>query len=348
MDWKESFSIGGRRLGEDEPCYVVAEIGSNHEGLFSRAVDLMKLAADAGADAVKFQLFSAEKLVARRVADDEGNLQANPYFSALEKLSVPLEWLPDLLDCSEDLGVEFIAAPYDEERLEALVELGSRAIRIASGDLAYTPLLEKAAATHLPILLSTGMSPEEEIDEAMKTILGAGGRRVALLHCVPRFPPDDAEMNLLAMKTMKKRFGTPVGLSDHTTGFTAALGAAAIGASVVEKYVTLDNSQEGLDHSFAMEPDDFAEMVGEIRRLETMMGDGVKRTSGNGQTDQQNLQRSLVAARPLKKGTKLKEEDVLCVRPGGGIPPEDLPEYIGKKLARKVEQDARLSPEDFD
>jgi sialic acid synthase SpsE len=191
------------------------------------------------------------------------------------------------------------------------------------------------------------VSREDEIDAALKTILDAGGRRVVLLHCVPRFPPDDAEINLLAMKTMEKRFGTPAGISDHSAGFTAALGAAALGASVVEKYITLDKNIEGPDHSFAMEPDDFAEMVAEIRRLETMMGDGAMRSADKEQPEQTRLKRSLVAARTLKKGSKLKAEDILCVRPGGGIPPEDLPEVIGKKSARKIEQDAMFTEEDF-
>jgi N,N'-diacetyllegionaminate synthase len=341
MAWSAQFRIGRAVVGGGR-CFVVAEIGSNHDGSLERAVELMSAAREAGADAVKFQLFSPEGLVARRVRDDRGRWRPNPVFAALEPLATPLEWLPALWKEAGDMGVEFLATPFDEDCLKALVDLGAGAVKIASGDLTHHPLLRAAAAARLPILLSRGMSEEAEIARALEAISGAGGEQVALLHCVSRYPPDDEEMNLRAVGRLAERFGTPVGLSDHGPGATAALGAVALGACVVEKHFTLDRALPGPDHAFAMTPGEFAEMTREIRRLEAMLGSGRLGPSERERDERRIGRRSVVAARPLKAGEILSSGDVKCVRPGGGLSPEGLDGLMGRRLSRDLEEDEPL------
>ncbi len=348
MSWAPRFNIGSATVGPGHRCYIVAEFGSNHDGDLDQALRLMASAAKAGADAVKFPLFAAYGFIASHIKNDKGRLVQNPRYAVAERMELPLDWLPKLWTEANNLGVELLMTPFGIERLVAWVEMGARAIKIASGDLTHMPLLRAAGASGLPILLACGMSDTSEVTEALTVIERAGGRQIALLHCVSRYPPEDAEINLKVIPAMAREHQIPVGLSDHSAGSTAPLGAAALGASIIEKHFTIDRSLAGPDHAFSMEADNFAAMVSEIRRLESMLGDGMKRPTEAERVAQLARRRSIVATMPMKAGKILMRDDLKCVRPGGGLTPAFLPLLIEKKLKRNVREDEMILMEDVE
>lgn len=243
-------------------AFIIAELGVNHRGSVQIAYNLIDAAADAGADAVKFQTFRAALL------DPPG-----PQRDMLEALQFPLSVYADLRTRTEERGLLFLSTPFDPDSLRFLVELGVKRIKIASGQLENWPLLHAAKASGLPVLLSTGMSNYAQIAGAF-ALLGAS--RTTLLHCTSAYPCPPEDVNLRAMVALRANFGGEVGFSDHSEGIVAAIAAVALGAVVVEKHLTLDRSMKGPDHKASIEPDEFASMVQAIRTVETMMGDGIK------------------------------------------------------------------------
>lgn len=348
MPWAREFSIGSSTIGPGHPPYVIAEIGSNHDGKLDQALRLIESASQCGANAVKFQLFAAYGLVAKQVRSDAGRLVANPVHALVEKLELPLDWLPKLWTEAQGLGIELMITPFGVERLVAWVEMGARAVKIASGDLTHTPLLRAASASGLPILLGCGMSSEQEVAEALATIEEAKGAQVALMHCVSRYPAEDADLNLRAIPALAQRFGLPVGFSDTAGGTTAAIAAAALGASVIEKHLTIDSKLPGPDHAHSLDPPEFSQMVRQISRAYRMLGDGVKRPMKSEIPEQKQGRRSVVATGAIKAGKVLLREHLKAVRPGGGIPPEKIKELIGKKLKRNVHEDEMIFFEDVE
>ena len=342
--------LANRMLGDGEPTFVIAEIGSNHDGSLERALQLVELAAAAGADAVKFQSFRAAKLVARRWPENGGWKTAEA-FPVLEKLEVPGDWHAGLRDRAQERGIVFLSAPFDEERATLLAALGVPAIKIASGDLTYTSLLKRVATFGRPIILSTGLATAAEIDEALAAIDdGAGGaeRRppVVLLHCVSLYPLKPGDANLRVLPTMRARHGCLVGWSDHSPGHTLAVGAVALGACVVEKHLTDDRARKGPDHGFALEPHEFAAMVQGIRELEAAFGDGEKCPRPDEMPERKWARRGVYAARTLAAGATLTERDVKVVRPALGATPAALAQLLGKRLAHALVEDQPIRTED--
>jgi len=294
-------SLGLRIIGDGEPAFVVAEIGSNHDGDLERALRLVDLAAEAGADAVKFQSFRAARLIARRWPDGNGGWRAAEAYPVLERLEVPCKWHPVLRDRTQGRGIVFLSAPFDEERASLLASLGVPAIKIASGDLTHTPLLRRVGGFGRPVLLSTGCATPEEIDGALAALAeGAGSKDrmppVVLLHCVSLYPLKPGDANLRALPAMRARHGCLVGWSDHSPGHTLAVGAAALGACVVEKHFTDDRRRRGPDHGFAMEPQDFRAMVSALREIEAGLGDGAKRPRPGEEAERTWARRSVFAS----------------------------------------------------
>lgn len=307
-------------MWNDKP-YLIAEIGSNHDGDKARALALIRRAADVGADAVKFQLFRAETMV---VAD-------HPAFETLANLSTPLEWLPELASRCRELSIDFAATPFDLAAVEALAASEPAFIKVSSSDVTYLALLRAAAKTGAPLLLSTGMSTMEDVARAVDTCKRAGARQLALLHCVSLYPTPAEAMHLRAIETMAARFDLPVGLSDHSPGVAIAAAALALGARIIEKHVTDDRRRPGPDHSYALEFDQFAQLVEAVRMVPVALGDGEKRARGAERQQIRRARRGLYARRAIAAGEPIDGDAIVALRPQAAVNAEDIDRVCGKR-----------------
>ncbi len=305
--------IGGREVGPDRPCYVIAEAGANHDRDIDVARRLVDAAAAAGADAVKFQTYSGKTLYSTKTPRFEylGELGAVPPHELLEQLALPRDWQPILAAHSRDLGIEFLSSPFDRQAVDELDALDVAALKIASFELVDLTLVEYAASKGRPLILSTGMATLGEIEDAIDCARAAGAPGICLLQCASLYPAPPKVMNLRAIPTMAAAFGVPVGLSDHTLGTHVAPAAVALGAHLVEKHFTLDRTRRGPDHPFAIEPDELKHMVAHIRDVEAALGDGVKR----GPSPEERVEmygkarRSVVSACAIPAGTRCPARD---------------------------------------
>jgi len=346
---RPEFTIAGRPVGPGHPCYVIAEAGSNHNRDLPTARRLIEVAAEAGADAVKFQTYTAEGLYSRHTPDmsylKEGGLvgERETVWQLIKRIEIPWEWHAELAAHAADAGVTFLSTPFEEAAVDVLEEVGVPAYKIASYEINHLPLIERVAATGKPLLLSTGMASLGDIEHALDTASAAGARDVLLMHCAINYPPRFEDLNLRAIETLSRAFRIPVGWSDHTMGHTADVVAVALGACAVEKHFTLSRAQEGPDHPFAVEPGELAAMVTAIREAETALGSSVKRATDAEREMYRLGRRSLVAARDIPHGRPLTREDIAVKRPGYGIPVDELPNVVGRRLARDVEADEVLT-----
>ncbi|MGH7305002.1 MAG: N-acetylneuraminate synthase [Candidatus Rokuibacteriota bacterium] len=327
--------------------FVIAEAGVNHNGDLGLARALVDLAADAGADAVKFQTFSADRLVTRRAPTAEyqrratgGEVSQHSMLAALELSPAAHEAL--VAHCAER-RIEFMSAPHDVESARYLRRLGVRRLKIPSGDVTNLPMLEVVGGLGLPVILSTGMATLAEVDAAVATLRGAGLTDLVLLQCVSDYPASPAGMNLRVMDTYQRRFGVPVGLSDHTLGIHVAVAAVGRGATYIEKHFTLDRTLGGPDHQASLAPDELRGLITAIRDVEAALGDGVKVPTSNELPIRSVARKSLVAARDLSAGTTVGAGDVVILRPGTGLPPSALAQVLGRTTARAIPADTPLS-----
>ncbi len=342
----EGFTIGPARIANDAPVYVVAEIGVNHDGRVDVARELIHAAADAEADAVKFQVFSADRLVARNApaaAYQQSATSATTQYELLKNLELSERDFADLAAYAGQCGVEFVATPFSVEDLNFLVDLGVRVLKIASPDIVHIPLLEAAAASHLPIIASTGTANEDEIAEALQIFARPDAGALALLHCVSSYPTREEDANLRAIRALGETFELPVGFSDHTASLTMGSFAAAAGAVIIEKHITLDRGRPGPDHGFSLEPHQMAEYIRSIRATEQLLGDGRIEPASCESEVRQLARRSVVAAREIPKGTRITSELLTLKRPAGGIAPRDLYRLIGCVAAETIPADGLLS-----
>ena len=322
--------IGTRKIGRNERVYIVAEIGSNHNGDRERAKELIRQSAAAGADAVKFQSWVPEKLHNIKDIAPDGTLVDSKVIPILRRYELPRDWHAELAGYSQKLGVDFLSTPFDVETAGFLNSLRVPAIKISSSDLVYDELLEEAGSYGLPILLSTGMATLGEIEWALGRI---GHDKVVLLHCIAMYPPVFEEANLSVIKTLQHAFGLPVGFSDHFPGHDIDLAAVALGACCIEKHVTLSHSDGAPDSFYALEMTELKAMVSAIRRLETAFGDGKKRCMPCEAGGLTGGRRCLYAARDLRVGDIIKRSDIAVVRPNAGeLKPRHLHSVIGKRV----------------
>ncbi len=319
---------------------MIAEAGVNHNGDLELARRLVEAAARAGADAVKFQSFSAARLASgdapkpryqRQRTGDAGSQR-----SLLERLELDPPAHAQLRAAAERHGIEFMSSPFDAASADLLETLGVRRYKLASGEITNHPLLRHVAAKGRPVLLSTGMSTLAEVERAVATLREAGVADLTLLHCTSRYPAEADECNLRAMQTMREAIGLPVGYSDHTLGIEIACAAVALGAVAVEKHFTLDRGLPGPDHAASLEVDELAALVRAIRNVERALGDGVKQPVAGELETRRLVRRGLVAARDLAAGQCLRSEDVLVQRPARGLPPSALDAVIGCRLRSAV------------
>ncbi|MCD6327653.1 N-acetylneuraminate synthase family protein [bacterium] len=336
---QRQFEIGSKVIGAGNQLFVIAEAGSNHNQDLKKAKSLISIAADAGANAVKFQTFIARKLVARSESLADGTNLCELF----EKFELPHEWHKELFDDAKSLGMSFISSPFDFESADLLDSLGVAAFKIASGDLTNLPLIRHIASKKRPVILSTGMGTLGEVGIALDAISGTGCDRVALLHCVSSYPAPPESMNLRAILTLKEAFKVPVGLSDHTTGLQVPIAAAALGIDLLEKHFTENKKQPGLDHAYSLEPPELKKMVEALRMIELALGTGEKVCHEVESGTKFYARRSLFAARRIPKGKKIEADDMKIVRPQRGILPEFYEIIVGRTALRDLEEDEAIT-----
>lgn len=322
-------------------CFIVAEAGVNHNGSVELAFKLVEAAAEVGADAVKFQTYTAEKLVSRdaeTAAYQKRQTGEGRQLSLLRQLELSVAVHEKLFVRSAELGIEFMSTPFDRESADMLVGLGVKRIKVSSGELTNLPLLEFLARKHVPLIVSTGMASLDEVGEAVSVIRSVWtttlldkplGEMLTLLHCTSNYPAAFDDVNLRAMHTLATNFDVPVGYSDHTPGIVVSIAAVTMGAVVVEKHLTLDRSLPGPDHEASLEPIEFRDMVRSIRAVEASFGSGEKVPRLNELPVRELVRRSVTSNRSLKAGKVITVDDVTLLRPGTGIAPRDLHRVVG-------------------
>jgi N,N'-diacetyllegionaminate synthase len=330
--FQQSFDIAGTPVGGGARCYVIAEAGANHNRDMGVARELIDVAADAGADAVKFQTYRGESIYSSKTPRFEYLTDERSPQELLEAISLPREWQAELLEYARSRGIAWFSSPLDDDAVDSLVEIGVPALKIASFELVHLPLIRKAAESGLPLILSCGMATYGEIEDALDAAAKGGTDKVSLLRCASLYPSPPEIMNLRAMDTMRAAFGVPVGLSDHTTGISVPMGGAALGMDLLEKHFTLSRDMEGPDHPFAIEPDELRALVRGVREVEASLGDG--RLKGPSEAEGKEMytlaRRSLIAATDIPAGTEITREMLTVKRPGYGIPPKQLELVVGR------------------
>jgi N-acetylneuraminate synthase len=342
-----TIEIAGRRVGGGAPCLIVAEAGVNHNGSLDLAHRLVDVAIEAGADAIKFQSFKADRLTTtdapKAAYQTERTAAHESQRDMLKRLELSADAHRDLMRHCRQRGILFLSTPFDEESADLLDALGIAAFKLPSGEVTNLPFLVHVAKKGKPLVVSTGMARLSEVETAVRTIEAAGNRHFALLHCVSNYPARAADVNLRAMQTMATAFAVPVGYSDHTMGIEVSLAAVALGACVIEKHFTLDRTLPGPDHQASLEPAELTMLVRGVRAVEAAVGDGRKIPAADEAATAVVARRSLVAARDLSPGTVLTEDLVAIKRPGNGLPPAMLAQVVGRQVNRAVRADALLT-----
>ena len=349
----QQVELAGRQIGSGQPCFLIAEAGVNHNGDPEMAKELIRVAARAGADAVKFQMFTADRIISPSAAKAEyqrqttGSAESESQLEMVRRLELPDAAWRELVEVAGNERILFLCTPFDEESADALEGLSLAAYKIPSGELTNLSFLTHVAGKGRPVILSTGMATLGEVEAAVDAIARAGNRKLILLHCVSSYPARPVDVNLRAMETLRAAFGVPVGFSDHTQGIQVALAAAALGACVIEKHFTLDRALPGPDHQASLEPPELAELVRGVAIVQSAIGDGHKRPVPAETDVAAAARKSLAARHALEAGRRLVAEDVALVRPGTGLPPAMLPNVVGRSLRHDVAAGELLSWEDL-
>ncbi len=339
--------------------FVIAEAGVNHNGSDEFALQLVDTAARCGADAVKFQTFTADKLVRRgaaKAAYQQAATGEGDQHSMLAALELTESMHRTLFERCVLRGIEFMSTPFDEDAADFLVALGMRRIKIPSGEITNHPFLRHLARKDVPLILSTGMATLAEIEDATAVIraerAAAGlcrplAEMLTVLHCTSNYPAAFCDVNLRAMRTIADAIQVPVGYSDHTLGIAVSTAAVALGATVIEKHFTLDKAMPGPDHQASLAPDELAAMIGQIRAVEQALGDPRKQPTAAELPVRELVRRSVTSSRDLAAGEPLQPGDVCLLRPGIGISPSELDYVVGRELKRPVTAGTTLQWSDF-
>ena len=325
---------------------IIAEAGVNHNGSLELAKKMALAAKEAGADVVKFQTAVPELVVSKfaekaeyqkkQTGDGESQLDM------IRRLHFDFDGHRQLKEYCDKIGIQYLSAAFDVPSVQFLAGLDLPYFKVPSGEITNLPYLEAVAAAKKPVILSTGMSTLPEIEDAMSVLEDGGCPFVTLLHCNTEYPTPYEDANLLAMLDLSEQFGVPVGLSDHTPGWECDVAAAALGAVVIEKHFTLDRNMEGPDHKASLEPQELAAMVKAVRNIEKAMGSGHKVVTESEAKNKPIARKSIVAARPIKKGEVFTEENLITKRPGTGISPMQWHEVLGLKAIRDFEEDEQI------
>ena len=350
--------------------YIIAEAGVNHNGSFELAKKLIDVAAESGADAVKFQTFNTDITISRKAVKAEYQKNTTDgeesQYDMVKKLEFSAETFKKLADYCKTKNIQFLSTPFDLPSVDVLNNLGVPLLKISSGEVMNGPLILKAARTGLPIVLSTGISTLADVEQALGIFAYGylGGEKpsiaafkeaysspegqkilkekMTLLHCTTEYPCPLEDVNLSVMKTMHHAFGLPVGYSDHTAGITVPIAAAALGATLIEKHFTLDKNMPGPDHQASLDPQELAAMVKGIRDAEKSTGNPVKVITHSERKNISIARKSLVASKAIKKGEIFTEENLSFMRPGNGIPPVYYWEYLGKQAGKDYDAEEMI------
>jgi N,N'-diacetyllegionaminate synthase len=341
------------------PVFFIAEAGVNHNGSDEMAMKLVEAAARCGADAVKFQTFSAEKLVRRGAEKAEYQKRATgggDQFSLLKALEMSPELHRKLMGRCRELGIEFMSTPFDEDAADFLLGMGMRRIKVPSGEITNLPFLEFLAQKGVPLIVSSGMATLTEIQTAVRTIdearlkaniLTPLSESLTILHCTSNYPAQCSDVNLRAMQTIAAQTGIPVGYSDHTLGIAVSTAAVAIGATVIEKHFTLDRNLPGPDHKASLTLDELTALIGQIRDVEVALGSAVKAPTASELPVRELVRRSVTSARAISAGTVLTMDDLILLRPGNGIAPCELRNVPGRTAQRDIAEGTTLQWQDL-
>jgi len=330
--------IGNELIGENEPCFIIAEAGSNHNGSLEQAKRLIEVAVESGVDAVKFQIFRAENLYSKYTPGFR-YLKGKSTYDLIKSIETPREWIKELARHCKEKNIDFLASAFDFEAVDIL-DKHVPAFKIASFEITDLELIKYAAEKGKPMIISTGMANLSEIEDAINAMRSVGNEDIILLHCNSLYPTPVQIVNLRAMETMRTAFKVPVGFSDHTLGIHIPIAAVAMGACVIEKHFTLDRNLPGPDHSFAIEPDELKEMVRCIREVEKAKGSGIKEKS-NLESEEMYIKarRSIHAKVDIPKGTKITRDMLIIKRPGYGIKPKFIDIIVGREAKKDIKED---------
>lgn len=344
--------IKNKSIGLDSPVYIIAEAGVNHNGILDLALQLIDLAAESGADAVKFQTYSTPDLIIEAVPkapyQRATTTKQENQREMLEKLQINKEFHLKLIEYCNLKDITFLSTPYDETSLKLLLELKVAAIKIASTDATNLLFLEEIAKTGLPVILSTGMCSMDEIVQAVTALKHSGCRELALLKCTSDYPTRNEEVNLKSIQTLYRKFNTIIGFSDHTAGVGASPYAVACGAKIIEKHFTLDKKMEGPDHKASLSPQELKKLVKAIREIEKMLGTAEVGPTDSELINKKSLQKYFVARTRIKAGDTVTRKNIIAKRTGGeGIPANSLYDILGKQFIRELQRDEIIFHEDM-
>jgi N-acetylneuraminate synthase len=343
----QTLNIDGRVIGPGYPAYVIAELSANHNQSFDKAVKILRAARKAGADAVKLQTYTPDTITIR--SDKEcfrirgGTLwDGRTLHELYGEAYTPWEWQPKLKQVADEIGLDLFSSAFDESAVDFLEEMKVPVHKIASPELVDIPLIQRMARTGKPLILSTGMATREEIEEAVTAARAAGAQQLALLKCTSAYPSQPEEMHLRTIPELAQRYGVPAGLSDHTMGIAVPVAAVALGASIIEKHLTLSRADKGPDSAFSLEPNEFKQMVEAVRVAEQALGEvhfGVSPREAASRA----FRRSLFVVKDIKQGEVFTEDNVRSIRPANGLHPRHLYEVLGRYAARDIEMGTPLS-----
>ena len=345
---KSHININDRRIAVDQPPYIVAELSANHNGNLETAFRLIEEAKIAGADAVKLQTYRPDTITLDsnlpEFQIDSGPWKGRTLYELYEWAHTPWEWHQPLFERARKIGITIFSSPFDFSAVDLLEDLNAPVYKIASFEVVDLPLIEYAARTGKPLIISTGMANDEEIMEAIDTARSAGSQDLAILHCVSGYPAPADDYNLRTIPDMINRFGLVTGLSDHTLGNATAVASVALGASIIEKHFTLDRKGGGPDDSFSLELEELSVLCRDCREAWNALGK-VNYKMKSSEVNNSKLRRSLYFVRNIKQGEKITEGDIKSVRPGYGLPPKYVNQILGKRAARDIQANTPVSYE---
>jgi N-acetylneuraminate synthase len=344
-----TFKIGDFTIGDENPCFIIAEAGSNHNGSMEQAKRLIDVAVAANCDAVKFQLFRASKLYPKEAGKSDYLNTDESIYDIINSMEMPYDWLPQLAEYCQQQGVMFLSSVFDEESTDIL-DPYVPAYKIASYEMTHLPLVRHIAQKGKPVIMSTGTANLEEVDVSVNEVFSTGNKELALMQCTASYPAPVESLNLKTIVTMKDVFGIPVGLSDHSREpLIGPMGAAALGANLLEKHFTLSNQLPGPDHAFAVEPDELILMVRRVREVEQSLGTGIKTMHGVEAELHDFARRFIFCTAPIASGEALTPENIGVLRKGklaAGLAPKDWYSTLGKHAARDLEAGQPLTAAD--
>jgi len=342
----KSFQIGGTIIGEGQPPYIIAEMSGNHNNDLSRALRIIDAAKAAGVQAVKIQTYTADTITIDHNGDEflikEGLWAGRNLYELYEEAHTPWDWHKAMFDHAAKKHITLFSSPFDKTAIDFLEDLNAPAYKIASFELIDLPLIRYAAATGKPIIMSTGLATKDEISEAIEAVRESGNQNLVVLHCVSGYPSDPAEANLKTMQDIAEGFDVLSGLSDHSHGIAVPVAAVALGASVIEKHITLSRADGGVDSAFSLEPQEFSDLVSASRIAHSALGQ-INYDLKDSEVENQQFRRSLYVVADIAKGAKLTGENIRSIRPGLGLKPKYYEEVMGKVAVKDIPRGRPLS-----